>query len=395
MLSKDSFPIIQATLPVVKANGEKITRHFYARMFEHHPALKNLFNMGNQASGEQAQALANAVYGYAANIDKQEIIDPILNRIAHKHVSLGITPAQYTIVGRHLLSSIKEVLGDAVTPSVMAAWDEAYWLMACDLIAREARHYQSIHWNPGQEWNDMEVVEKIHCAVDVVSLYLRPKNSHQPMTFLPGQYVSVCLPVAELGLTQNRQYSLSNSPLEGVWRITVKREQPKFGPKGNVSNLIYDQLAVGNSILVGPPAGEFVVEDQPTPIVLLSAGIGITPMISILRDLAVHDSPRKIVFAHATSQLENIPHLDEINREVQNLSDAQLNLWLEHSSFNYDSFSGRMDLSQLKDLPLDADFYICGPMPFIQAQKHWLISAGVCVNKIHYEAFGPDVFGGH
>lgn len=89
MLSKDSFPIIQATLPVVKANGEKITRHFYARMFEHHPALKNLFNMGNQASGEQAQALANAVYGYAANIDKQEIIDPILNRIAHKHVSLG------------------------------------------------------------------------------------------------------------------------------------------------------------------------------------------------------------------------------------------------------------------------------------------------------------------
>lgn len=392
MLSKDSLPIIQATLPVVKANGEKITRHFYARMFAHNPELKNLFNMGNQASGEQALALANAVYGYAANIDKQDMIDPILNRIAHKHISLGITPAQYTIVGRHLLGSIKDVLGDAITPEIMAAWDEAYWLMATDLIAREARHYQSIQWNPGQELDEMEVVEKVQCALDVVSLYLRPKNQQKTKNFLPGQYISVCLPVAELGLTQLRQYSISNSPLEGVWRITVKREHPKNGPKGNISNLIHDQISIGSKLLVGPPAGEFVLENQMTPVVLLSAGIGITPMIAILRDLAVHNSARHIIFAHANAHLEQIPHLDEINREIHSMENAQLNLWLERPNVNYDSFSGRMNLAQLKNLPFAADFYICGPMPFIQAQKHWLISAGVCVNKIHYEAFGPDVF---
>ncbi|MBL8452885.1 MAG: nitric oxide dioxygenase, partial [Zoogloea sp.] len=89
MLSTTARPLIEATVPVLLANGEAITRHFYGRMFDAHPELKNLFNLGNQASGDQAQALAGAVYAFAAHMDKPALIGPILDRIAHKHVSLG------------------------------------------------------------------------------------------------------------------------------------------------------------------------------------------------------------------------------------------------------------------------------------------------------------------
>ena len=159
MLSTTARPWIEATLPVVLEHGETITRHFYQRMLGQHPELKNLFNLSNQSQGEQAQALARAVYAYAAHMDQAQLIAPVLERIAHKHVSLGITPAQYTIVGRHLLASIGEVLGAAITADIASAWDEVYWLMASELIAREARLYQERHWAVGGAWPELEVCD--------------------------------------------------------------------------------------------------------------------------------------------------------------------------------------------------------------------------------------------
>src|SRR5215213_10369957 len=144
LLSDQSRAVVAATAGVVSDHADQITSVFYPRMFSEHPELLRLFNQGNQATGEQSRALAASVVAYAV-----QLLDPdapsfehVMRRIAYKHVSLGIRPEQYTIVGRNLLAAVGEVLGEAVTPEVYAAWDEVYWLFAAQLIAEEARLYQ-------------------------------------------------------------------------------------------------------------------------------------------------------------------------------------------------------------------------------------------------------------
>ena len=106
MLSASSKPYIDASVPVLLQHGITITTAFYHNLFLEYPELKNLFNMGNQAQGIQQQSLAAAVFAYAANISNPEILTPVISRIVHKHVSLGVLPEHYPIVGRHLLGAI-------------------------------------------------------------------------------------------------------------------------------------------------------------------------------------------------------------------------------------------------------------------------------------------------
>src|SRR5690606_20444813 len=129
--------------PVLREHGLTITGTFYKNMFEEHPELRNLFNMGNQAQGVQQQSLASAVFAYAANFEQPEALAPVVSRIAHKHASLGITSEHYPIVGRHLLGAIKQVLGDAATPDLIEAWAEAYGVLANVLTEEERKLYQS------------------------------------------------------------------------------------------------------------------------------------------------------------------------------------------------------------------------------------------------------------
>lgn len=395
MLSTTARPLIEATVPVLLANGEAITRHFYGRMFGAHPELKNLFNLGNQATGDQAQALAGAVYAFAAHMDKPAVIGPVLDRIAHKHVSLGITPAQYTIVGRHLLSAIGEVLGDAVTADIADAWDEVYWLMATELVAREARLYQEKDWQAGQDWPQLEVVARDVASADTVAITLKPADGSPLPAFVPGQYLSVAIPVPEAGLTQVRQYSLSDAPCDDTWRITIKRVAAGDAtPAGVVSNRLHDAIRVGDTLRAGPPAGDFQLRDGDHPVVLISAGVGITPMVSMLRHLALTRPARQVVFAHATQDISRYAHQHEVETSLANLDEGRYHLWLEAPAVHdTHALPGRMDLGRIEALPADGDFYLCGPLPFMQTQRRWLLGAGIPRERIHYEVFGPDLFG--
>ena len=138
MLTPSQLAAVEASLPIVAANATAITGRFYDRLFEAYPELRNLFNQGNQLSGEQKKALAGAVYAYAKNYDRREVLAPLLSRIAHKHASLGVGPEMYSIVGEHLMAAIGEILGSNLTADVADAWRCMYWRFAEDLIAREA-----------------------------------------------------------------------------------------------------------------------------------------------------------------------------------------------------------------------------------------------------------------
>ena len=178
LLSPEALSVVRATAPVVAAHADQITAHFYPRMFAAHPELLRVFNQGNQATGEQSKALAGSVVAYAVQLIDPEApsFDHVMRRIAYKHVSLGIRPEQYTIVGEHLLASVGEVLGDAVTPEVAAAWSEVYWLFAVQLVAEEARLYQQANVDPDQPTRPYRVVRRIEETADVITLVLEPTD---------------------------------------------------------------------------------------------------------------------------------------------------------------------------------------------------------------------------
>ncbi len=403
MLSAQARPLIAATVPILREHGLAITRHFYQRMLGEHPELKNLFNQGNQAGGEQQQALAGAVYAYAANIDRPEVLAPVLERIAHKHASLGITPAQYTIVGKHLLASIGEVLGDAVTPAIAAAWDEAYWLLAVELIAREARLYHAASLTPDSHWQQLKVVAR-QPQGELAESFTLAREDGQPLpAFRPGQYVSVALNLPAGGLRQIRQYSLSGAPGDANWQITVKREGGNEArPAGAVSNLLLDTVKRGDLLDVGPAFGDFVLDEAETgPVVLISAGVGVTPMVSMLHSLSRAQQHRPVVFVHAARNgrqhvlRDAVAELAERHPGVEQIVFYEAPHADDRDGVDYDH-KGRMALETIREAVIlpDASYYLCGPLPFMREQRRALMDCGVDVERIRYEVFGPDLLAG-
>jgi nitric oxide dioxygenase len=396
MVSAVARPYIDASVPVLREHGLTITRTFYANMFASHPELKNLFNMGNQASGVQQQSLAAAVFAYAANIDNAAALAPVVRRIVHKHVSVGLTAEHYPIVGKHLLGAIQEVLGEAATAPLLAAWGEAYNELANALIAAEKALYQEVRTTPGQLY-DMRVIDIISESEDIRAYVLQPAGDHAAPAFKPGQYVSVCV-TFEDGSSQLRQYSLSDAPNGNTLRISVKREPDQTDkPAGQVSNWLRKHVTIGSTIKITHPFGEFTPDtDSDNPIVLLSAGVGITPMISVLNRIARTNPNRQVIFAHAARGQAWHAHRQDTAAAKQIMPNLRTATFYEERTAEMETdnstYTGRMDIAQLPKWSCDAaDVYLCGPVEFMQAQWKALLDAGVPANRLHREVFGPEL----
>ena len=145
-MNPDTVKIVKATAPVVKEHGQKITQRMYEIAFQARPDTRRFFEntwMVNAEEGrKQAGRLANAVYAYASHIDELEKLGGVVEHIAQKHVQTKILPERYPVIGECLLAAMKEVLGDAATPEVLEAWEEAYGALADIFIKREQEIYQ-------------------------------------------------------------------------------------------------------------------------------------------------------------------------------------------------------------------------------------------------------------
>lgn len=394
MLSEQSVPVVRATLPAVGAAIGDITELFYRKLFDAHPELlRDLFNRGNQANGEQQRALAGSIAAFAGMLLERPDARPdaMLSRIAHKHASLGITSDQYKIVHRHLFAAIAEVLGDAVTPEVAAAWDEVYWLMANALVAIEARLYQEAQVAEGEVWRPMEVVERREESPHAVSFVLRPADDRPARPFRPGQYVSVQSQLPD-GSRQIRQYSLSAAPGRSDLRITVKRVQGDGQPDGEVSSWLHAHTRVGDVLTVSAPFGDLALAEGDGPLLLASAGIGVTPMLAMLDHLAATGTARPVTVVHADRTPADHAHRQEQLDLIRALPDARLHLWYEEpGDAAPEASAGRADLDGL-ELPEGLTVYLCGPVPFMRAVRGDLLRRGVPADAIHYEVFGPDLW---
>ena len=393
MISAASRPYIDASVPVLREHGLAITRTFYRNMFAAHPELGNLFNMGNQANGSQQQSLAAAVFAYAANIDNAAALTPVLNRIVQKHVSVGITAEHYPIVGRHLIGAIQETLGDAASAPLLAAWDDAYASLARLLIATEKALYVQAGVAPGQ-LRAMRVGARRTESEDVASFTLHVTDGLPLPPFKPGQYVSVAVTFDD-GSRQLRQYSLSDAPNGTSLRISVKREASRDAiPQGRVSNWIHDKVGPGSVLQISLPCGEFTPDAESLePIVLLSAGVGITPMIAVLNRIAALQPARHVVFAHAAQDRQHHSHQADLAAAKAAMPNLQTAIFYASGSEpGAGIHQGMMDVSRLPAWPhAQAHVHLCGPLGFMQAQWLALVEAGVPAARLQREVFGPEM----
>ena len=398
MLSDRSRPVIEATLPVVADNIEEIATRFYVHLFGEHPELLDgTFNRGNQAEKTQQMALAGSVAVFASSLVKvpEQLPEHLLSRIAHKHASLGITPAQYDVVHDNLFWAIVDVLGDAVTPEVAAAWDEVYWLMAFALINQERGLYSARGVRPETVWREWEVTEKIRETEDVVTFRMRRVDDRLVKTSLPGQYVTVQVPMPD-GVRQPRQYSLTRADDGEHRQFSVKRVQDGGKPDGEVSNLLFDGVDVGDRLTMSLPFGDVVLDDSGRPVVFASAGIGVTPMAGMISHLATAGSHLPITFLHADADEASFALRNQVLEDLRALPGATAHVWYEdgaQSSLPLEVHAGMMNLDDVK-LPDDALYYLCGPVPFMRAVRSALIERDVPARDIQYEVFGPDLWQG-
>ncbi|MFG2298746.1 globin domain-containing protein [Streptomyces sp. NPDC048603] len=390
MLSEKSAATVRATLPAVGAAIGEITDLFYRKLFADRPELlRDLFNRGNQAAGLQKQALAGSIAAFATHLVDHPDTRPdvMLNRVAHKHASLGVTREQYGLVHTHLFAAIAEVLGDAVTPEVAAAWDEVYWLMAGALTAIEERLYAERQVLAGDVWRAWTVTGRTEETADCTTFRLTPADGGPAPSFRPGQYVSVQVELAD-GARQIRQYSLSGAPASPVRSITVKRVHD-----GEVSRHLHEHVHEGATLRVSAPYGDLVLPgtgDRPAPLLLASAGIGCTPMLSMLEHLAETGHTAPVTVVHADRSPADHALRADHRALTRKLPDARAEFWYESGATAED----RTGLADLSGLPLapGTRAYLCGPLPFMRAVREQLLSAGVPASDIHYEVFGPDLW---
>ncbi|HEY4802672.1 MAG TPA: NO-inducible flavohemoprotein [Paraburkholderia sp.] len=401
MLTQRTKDIVKATAPVLADHGYAIIKRFYTRLFEAHPELKNVFNMAHQEQGQQQQALARAVYAYAENIEDPSSLMAVLKNIANKHASLGVLPEHYPIVGEHLLGAIKDVLGDAATEDIISAWALAYGNLADVLMGMESELYEGSADKLGgwTGWRKFVVRDKQPESNVITSFVLEPADGGPVANFEPGQYISIGVNVPALGLQQIRQYSLSDMPNGRTYRISVKREGGGPQPAGYVSNLLHDHVNVGDEVKLAAPYGNFHIDvNARTPIVLISGGVGLTPMISMLKK-ALQDPHRKVVFVHGARNSGVHAMRDRLRETAATNSRFHLVVFYNEplpgdvQGRDYDH-AGLVDIGQIKQAILqpDADYYICGPIPFMRMQHDALKNLGIHEARIHYEVFGPDLF---
>ncbi len=235
------------------------------------------------------------------------------------------------------------------------------------------------------------VVQKIQESQTITSFYLEPNDGGPLLRYQPGQHVTLRLTLPGRTGALLRSYTLSEAPGHPHYRITVKREGT-----GLVSGFLHDMVKVGDVVFAAQPQGDFYLPlASRRPVVLLSAGVGITPMLSMVEAIAQEPAPREVWFLHGSrnergqAMRQYLRNLALAHPKIQvHFHHSQPDAW-ETAGQEYDAV-GRLDVAFLqRQLPSpDADFYLCGPPAFIETLYEGLRTWGIADERLFYEYFG-------
>ncbi len=236
---------------------------------------------------------------------------------------------------------------------------------------------------------ELRLVDKQRESSDVVSFYFESRDGGELPDFEAGQHLPIELAIVGFDGPVSRTYSLSNGPGDRRYRISVKRE-----PNGLVSRLLHDALEIGAVINSRTPTGDFVVGHHDRPVVLLSAGIGVTPMLSMLHELTREPSSRPISFLHGARDSDHHPFREEISDAVRQSDNVRIGVAYSQPKaedtmgLDFD-FHGRIDADMIREsvTDLDAEYFLCGPASFLTSMVEVLAKLGVSDDQVHIEEF--------
>ncbi len=397
-LSPQTIATVKATVPALETHGLAITRRMYERLFEN-VEIRDLFNQSHHGeTGSQPKALTLAVLAYARNIDNLGVLTSAVERIAQKHVALNILPEHYPHVADALLAAIRDVLGEAATPEIITAWGEAYWFLAELLIGREATIYRDQATKTGgwNGWRDF-VVESVTPESETIrSFVLVPADGGPVLRHEPGQYLGFLVDLPGRGVMK-RNYSISCAPNDRAYRITVKREAATAHPAGLVSNWLHAEAKAGTVLKVAAPAGDFFLDrESAEPVVLVSGGVGLTPMVSMLESIAAETPERSAWFVHGALNGRVHAMREHVRGLVANQASLSAHIVYaepepqDRPGEDFDR-EGLITAEWLvANTPSErATYYLCGPKPFLAALANGLARAGVPAERVRFEFFGP------
>jgi ferredoxin-NADP reductase/MOSC domain-containing protein YiiM/ferredoxin len=280
-------------------------------------------------------------------------------------------------------------------PALSAGWQDSFRALLRDT------HGDSEPGNPGlaplsgprpawSGFHPVHIAEKRRESDDVVSLALEPPRTETLPLPRPGQFIVARMRPEPAGAPLLRSYSLSGMPSTRIYRIGVKRE-----PQGIASAYLHDRAKVGDRLEVSAPRGNFMLDRGDGPVVLLSAGIGITPVLSILHALAADRSAGSIRWIYGARDAAHHPFADETRQLLARLPNATAEVLYSRAAssappgIGYDA-RGRVTMGVLEELRVQttADFFLCGPWGFMRDLRTGLLHYGVSARHIHAETFG-------
>ena len=388
MASPKTLEIVKATVPVLEEHGTAITTVFYKNMFNQHPELLDIFNETNQKLGRQQTALAMTVLAAAKHLDKLAVLLPQVTQISHKHRALQILPEHYPIVGHHLIGAIKEVLGEAANDDIIDAWTEAYDEIADVFIQLEKTMYEQEMW---EGFAPFKITEKVEAATDIAAFTVVPVNDDIDLSKLSlsaGQYITVKTDPEDSDHLALRHYSLYSATSDKGIQFAVRRDN-RNEHYGLVSNHLHDHLDVGDTILLSAPAGDFelnqdLIQQNDIPLVLVSAGVGVTPILSMLEAQVTANPKRPIVWVYACQNKEHHAFDSKVNELLAAADNVEKHIF-------YFESGQILDEAWLANLPKPADIYVCGSMMFMESIIDGLMALDHGVDSVHYEPFGPKM----
>ena len=388
MASPKTLEIVKATVPVLEEHGTAITTVFYKNMFNQHPELLDIFNETNQKLGRQQTALAMTVLAAVKHLDKLAVLLPQVTQISHKHRALQILPEHYPIVGHHLVGAIKEVLGEAANDDIIDAWTEAYDEIADVFIQLEKTMYEQEMW---EGFAPFKITKKVEAATDIAAFTVVPVNDDIDLSKLSlsaGQYITVKADPEDSDHLALRHYSLYSATSDKGIQFAVRRDN-RNEHYGLVSNHLHDHLDVGDTILLSAPAGDFelnqdLIQQNDIPLVLVSAGVGVTPILSMLEAQVTANPKRPIVWVYACQNKEHHAFDSKVNELLAAADNVEKHIF-------YFEAGQILDEAWLTNLPKPADIYVCGSMMFMESIIDGLMALDHGVDSVHYEPFGPKM----